>query len=165
MGLYTRILVPTEGTEADMPALRHVRQLAEIHGAEVVLLRVAHYHTRDERTHEVDDAEDDLRRAASVVAGGGFLVRTELRHGEPAETIIAAARELGADLIVMGTHGHGWLPRLVLGSVAEDVRHGVDVPLLLVRADSKQDGDSRAGGDEEKPPAAGPKPAGDPAHG
>jgi nucleotide-binding universal stress UspA family protein len=162
MGLYTRILVPTEGTDSDLPALRHVRQLAEVHGAEVVLLRVAHYHTRDERTHEVDDAEEDLRRAAAVVAGGGFPVRTELRHGEPAETIIAAAHELGADLIVMGTHGHGWLPRLVLGSVAEDVRHGADVPLLLVRADIKQDAGPEAGEGKGKPPSAGPEPDGGP---
>ena len=154
MGVYRRILVPIEGTDTDLPVLQHVKALAAAVGAEVLLLRVAHYHTRDERTHEVDDAEGDLRRAAAVLAGGGFAVRTELGHGEPAETIIAAATDLSADLIAMGTHGHGWLLRLVLGSVAEDVRHGTHVPLLLVRAGHAADTPAAAGADEEGGPDA-----------
>jgi len=133
MGLYDRILVPIEGRPSDEPVLHHVRELAAIHGAEVILLRVAHYHTRDERTHEVEDGEAALAWAAAQLGGCGFTVRRELGHGEPAEAILAAARDFAVDLIAMPTHGHGWLPRLLFGSVAETVRHRTAVPLLLVR--------------------------------
>ena len=68
MGLYERILVPVEGTETDEPVLEHVAKLASLCGAEVTLLRVAHFHTRDERACEVEDAESDIERAARGAA-------------------------------------------------------------------------------------------------
>ena len=43
------------------------------------------------------------------------------------------AAELRPDLIAMATHGHGWAKRIVLGSVADHVRHNTDVPLLLLK--------------------------------
>jgi len=134
MGLYRRILVPIEGTETDDPVLAHVGELAPLCGAEVTLLRVAHYHTRDERAVEVEDAESGLERAAAGLRRRGVDVRTLLTPGEPGEVIVATAAELDADLIAMATHGHGWAKRLVLGSTAEHVRHHTDVPLLLVRS-------------------------------
>jgi nucleotide-binding universal stress UspA family protein len=132
--MYQRILVPVEGTETDGPVLEHIAGLAPLCGAEVVLLRVAHYHTRDERTCEIEDAEADLERAAELLRRRGVTVRTLIAHGEPAEVILAQAAELKPDLIAMATHGHGWAKRIVLGSVADRVRHNSDVPLLLVKA-------------------------------
>ena len=72
MGVYERILVPLEGTETDEPVLEHVAELAALCGAEVTLLRVAHFHTRDERACEMDDAEarHGARRGASCAARG-----------------------------------------------------------------------------------------------
>ncbi len=133
MGLYERILVPVEGTETDTPVLEHVAQLASLCGAEVTLLRVAHFHTRDERACEVEDAESDIGRAAEALRARGVAVRTLVVAGEPGEVIVQEADELKADLIAMATHGHGWAKRLVLGSTAEHVRHRSAVPLLLVK--------------------------------
>jgi len=133
MGLYERILVPVEGTATDTPVLEHIARLAPLCGAEVTLLRVAHFHTRDERASEVEDAERDIERAAETLRGLGVSVKTLLVAGEPGEVIVREAEELGADLIAMSTHGHGWAKRLVLGSTAEHVRHHSAVPLLLVR--------------------------------
>jgi nucleotide-binding universal stress UspA family protein len=133
MGLYERILVPVEGTETDQPVLEHIAELASVCGAEVTLLRVAHFHTRDERACEVEDAESDIDRAAEALRARGVKVTTRIVAGEPGEVIVTEAEELGADLIAMATHGHGWAKRLVLGSTAEHVRHHSDVPLLLVR--------------------------------
>jgi len=133
MGVYDRILVPVEGTETDAPVLEHVARLAPCAGAEVVLLRVAHYHTRDERACELEDAEADLERAAELLRSRGVPVRTLIAHGEPAEVILAQAQELKPDLIAMATHGHGWAKRIVLGSVADHIRHNSDVPLLLLK--------------------------------
>jgi len=133
MGLYERILVPVEGTRTDEPVLEHIAELASVCGAEVTLLRVAHFHTRDERACEVEDAEGDIERAAEELRGLGVDVKTLVVAGEPGEVIVTEAEQLGADLIAMATHGHGWAKRLVLGSTAEHVRHNSAVPLLLVK--------------------------------
>jgi nucleotide-binding universal stress UspA family protein len=131
--VYQRILVPIEGTETDGPVLEHVGALAAMCGAEVVLLRVAHYHTRDQRACEVEDAEGDLARAAEQLRRRGLTVQTRLLSGEPQHVIVEQAEELHPDLIAMATHGHGWAKRMVLGSVADHVRHNSDVPLLLIK--------------------------------
>jgi nucleotide-binding universal stress UspA family protein len=134
VALYNRILVPLEGVaETDEPVLHHVSELAALCGAEVTLLRVAHFHTRDERACEMDDAEEDIERAALELRGRGFDVRALVVPGEPGEVIVQQALELRADLIAMATHGHSWAKRLVLGSTAEHVRHNSCVPLLLIK--------------------------------
>ncbi len=133
MGIYERILVPIEGTETDAPVLEHVGALASMCGAEVILLRVAHYHTRDQRACEVEDAEGGLARAAEQLRSRGLTVQTRLLSGEPQQVIVEQAEELRPDLIAMATHGHGWAKRMVLGSVADHVRHNSDVPLLLLK--------------------------------
>ena len=133
MGVYERILVPVEGTATDEPVLAHIAKLAPVCGAEVILLRAAHFHTRDERACEVEDAENDIERAAEELRELGVSVKCLIVAGEPGEVIVQQAEELGADLIAMATHGHGWAKRLVLGSTAEHVRHHSAVPLLLVK--------------------------------
>ena len=148
MALYRRILLPLDGSAVDHPVLEHVRGLALAFHSEVVLLRVAHFHTRDTMTHEVEDARAVLDRVAPSIENQGFPVRTVVgRGGEPADDIVEQAEALGCDLIAMGTHGHGTLKRVVLGSVAEKVRHATDVPLLLVKATTVLD---RPAGDDEQ---------------
>ena len=133
MGVYDHILVPLEGGETDAVVLEHVGRLAVECGASVTLLRVAHFHTRDQRACELEDAEGDLARAAEVLRSRGVTVCTEILPGEPQEVIVQQAAKLHPDLIAMATHGHGWAKRIVLGSVADHVRHNTDVPLLLLR--------------------------------
>jgi nucleotide-binding universal stress UspA family protein len=53
--------------------------------------------------------------------------------GSPAKEILAAAATEKVHLIVMGTHGHGLLGRALMGSVAQQVVSGCDVPVLLVK--------------------------------
>jgi nucleotide-binding universal stress UspA family protein len=62
-----------------------------------------------------------------------------MRAGTPWEEIIAAAKEMGADLIVMGTHGRRGLPRALLGSVAERVVRMANVPVMTVAASRQPD--------------------------
>ncbi len=131
--LFSRILVTLDGSDVDEAVLAHVQRLGEVLGSTVLLLRVAHFHTRDSRACEEDEAQQDLERAAARLEGHGFPVETVLGRGEPREVIVTQASELGVDLIAMGTHGHGWAKRQVLGSVADHVRHNSDVPLLLVK--------------------------------
>ena len=136
---FRRILVTLDGSSVDDAVLEHVAALAEAFHSEVVLLRVAHFHTRDTMVHEVEDAQSVLESAASRLGGRGFTVRTVVGRGEPVDDTVEQAEKLGCDLIAVGTHGHGALKRAVLGSFAEKVRHATDVPLLLVKARAAPD--------------------------
>lgn len=55
------------------------------------------------------------------------------RIGEPVKEILDVAREIGADMIVLGSHGRGAMGRLLIGSVSEAVLHGAECPVLVVR--------------------------------
>lgn len=66
-------------------------------------------------------------------------VSLHLPHGvDVAETIVHTAKELGSDLIVIGTHGREGLGRMFLGSVAERVSRTAAIPVMLVRNDGNQ---------------------------
>ena len=130
---YSRILVPLDGSDLDLAALERVEAIARLSGAEIILLRVAHYHTRDSRTAEIDEARRILHEASVPLERRGLAARTVIGHGEVADEIVEKAHELHADLIAMGTHGHGALRRALEGSVPDRVRQKSEVPVLLVR--------------------------------
>ena len=132
--MYKTILVPLDGSEADRPILEHLVDLAKAHGATVYLLRVIHSHTRDALSHETETAERDLREKAGILREAGISAEWLIEYGEPERLILEKVREIGADLIAMGTHGHGWLVDTLFGSVANKVRHRVAVPVLMIRS-------------------------------
>jgi universal stress protein A len=55
------------------------------------------------------------------------------RVGEPVHEVLEFAKELGADMIVLGSHGRGAMGRLLIGSVSEAVLHGAACPVLIAR--------------------------------
>lgn len=67
----------------------------------------------------------------------GIAVERRLVYGDPAAVILKMAQEIGADLIVMGTHGRTGLRRLLMGSVAEQVVRKAPCPVLTVRTPSQ----------------------------
>ena len=131
--MYERILVPLDASTVDDAVLDHVSRLALIHNSLVILLRVAHYHTRDSRSHEVEDAELHLKDAAERLKKSGLKVETVLEHGEPADVILKCVEQTRCDLLAMSTHGHKWLYDTLFGSVIDKVRHDVNVPVLLIK--------------------------------
>ena len=80
-----------------------------------------------------DEAEEVLAPARSAMAKAGIQLETMFRLGPLGETIAEVAEAGGYDLIVMGSHGHGSLVNLVMGSVATEVLKASKVPVLLVR--------------------------------
>jgi nucleotide-binding universal stress UspA family protein len=70
---------------------------------------------------------------ADAAAKVGVPVETKVATGIPSEDIARVARELPADLIIMGTHGRAGMSHLLLGSVAEKVVRGAPCPVLTVR--------------------------------
>jgi nucleotide-binding universal stress UspA family protein len=93
-----------------------------------------HQSVRDRVAAENEDVEPDPPEP-DPPEPDGFTVTTAVREGDPAETILAYARTVSADLIVMGTHGRTGVNRVVSGSVTERVTRVSDVPVFTVRAD------------------------------
>ena len=79
------------------------------------------------------EAREYLAPVAADLRGRGVRVTTEARHGDPVKELVAAARDAGADLIAMTTHGRSGVGRLLFGSVAEAVLRQANVPVLMMR--------------------------------
>jgi nucleotide-binding universal stress UspA family protein len=139
--MYRRILVAVENSKADQTILTHVRDLAALTGAELLLVHVAdgwaarHFNDLDLRESEEMQADRVyLDRLAAELSAHTLRVSTELAMGDPATELIRLARERNADLIAMSTHGHRFLNDLLRGTTVNRVRHEVMIPVLLLRA-------------------------------
>ena len=138
--MYRRILVPLEHTDTDRTILAHIRGLARLCGSSLVLIHVADgWAARNASRFELRESEEMrsdreyLEQLAEELETEGFEAEAVLAGGDPAAEIAAAAAREHCDLIAMSTHGHKLLTDLVLGSVANEVRHRTLVPVLLVR--------------------------------
>ena len=63
---------------------------------------------------------------------GDATIRTLVKEGDFAETILKTAKELHSDIIVLGSHSQKWLENILMGSVTERVLHQSSVPLFIV---------------------------------
>jgi nucleotide-binding universal stress UspA family protein len=131
--MYDRILVPLKGDSTDEAIVGHVGPLARLSGGKVTLLRVIHSHSREEVAFFEAQARAYLDGQVARLATQGVAAEVKVVSGEPAASIVAVARELGADLIVMATHGHREVRHVLVGSVTEDVVRSNPTPVLLVR--------------------------------
>lgn len=82
--------------------------------------------------HE-DEAEKVLAPIRRFLAKHEIRFREDWQVGHAAEQILRAVARSRAHMVVMGTHGHGALGRALLGSVAQKVVAGTEVPVLLVK--------------------------------
>lgn len=80
-----------------------------------------------------DDSEQVLRPVREILKTQGIDAVFDYQIGHPAECIARVAQDGGHELIVMGSHGHGVVASLVLGSVATKVLAACKTPVLLVR--------------------------------
>jgi nucleotide-binding universal stress UspA family protein len=138
--MFKRILIPTDGTAASMAAVDAAVGFAHACGAQVFGLHVTPLRPLFSEVlgvlsapeHE-DRAREFLgyveRRAAQ--AGVAATVSTR-RADSPADAIIAAARDLRCDLIVMGSHGRGQASALLLGSQTQGVLTHSAIPVMVV---------------------------------
>jgi len=133
-----RILIATENSPCSHEAVHRFIETIGSSATEVfaltVVAPVSGYHTLAQADAELEEGLMDADRALgdAVLEGAraGITIRTMRRVGEPAPIIVEMARELGVDLIVLGTHGPEALARLAGDSVAEAVLH--DAPCGVV---------------------------------
>jgi nucleotide-binding universal stress UspA family protein len=127
--VYERILVPLDGSETAESALAYVALLPS---QEVRLLAVESDQTDLSAVcTAARDCKAYLEAVATSLREHGRDVDTLVTFGNPAEQILALAG--AADLVVMGSHGHGGVRRFVLGSVADEVARHAPVPVMIVR--------------------------------
>ncbi len=141
-----RILVPLDFSPASRNALRFAREWAARFGSEICLLHVveATYPIAEfgavpyspslpasEEAHS--QALTGLHNLAAHEIGGITEVPVFIRDGVPYDQIVNAARELGADLIIISTHGRTGLSHALMGSTAERVVRHATCPVLTLR--------------------------------
>ena len=139
--MYKHILIPLDNSKVDEFILEHVRPLAKLTGAKLSLIHVADgYAARLQEQLNLVDSEEIkqdrayLEKVKKNLNEQGFTVQTFLGSGDPAREILSVAEKEQCDLIAMSTHGHRFLKDLILGSVAENIRHRTNIPILMIRA-------------------------------
>jgi nucleotide-binding universal stress UspA family protein len=135
------ILVAVDFEEGSRRALELAKQLARGLGAEIALvhvyaLPVYAYPGLDPVVFPTVIAQvtEAARRALDDLARTEGVTRAVLRGGDTASEILVAARELGATMIALGTHGRKGIVHALLGSIAERVVRQSPIPVLTVRA-------------------------------
>jgi nucleotide-binding universal stress UspA family protein len=141
LAIYKKILVALENSATDEVILRHIEPLVRLLGSEVLLAHVADgwsaRHSKDLNlapSQEMEDDRDYLDAVVTRLRAGGITTQAQLLSGEPADELIKLARESGADLIAMSTHGHRFLSDMIYGTTVDKVRHKVEIPVLLLKA-------------------------------
>jgi nucleotide-binding universal stress UspA family protein len=139
--MYKKILIPLENSPADKAMLAHIKPLAKMTGASLLVMHVADgWAARNfERLNlaESEEMKADtayLESVTRLLQDEGFQARYILALGEPSAEIIKMSRQHGVDLIAMSTHGHRLVGDIIYGSTADKVRHVVDVPVLMLKA-------------------------------
>lgn len=144
--MYQQILVPVDGSQTALQALREAVTVAKAFGASLFLVHVIDPYPflgagADYALGQADylaaataNADRALAAAGEIVAAAGLDSESVVVDGHAAEDgILNSAVTSGADLIVMGSHGRRGLEKLLLGSVTQRVLQGARVPVLVVR--------------------------------
>jgi nucleotide-binding universal stress UspA family protein len=138
------VLVPVDFSEGTGEVIRRARALAAGLGAELRLLHVAPpdpdfvgydagpQSVRDQVAAELRAEHRELQEHARLLRQEGLDATALVLEGPTVETILGEAERLGADCVVVGSHGRGAVYRAILGSVSEGVVRGARCPILIV---------------------------------
>ena len=128
--MYTKILVPLDGSHLAEQILRHVYTLAAISEAGVELLWVNDSEVFERPPHS---GKEYLERAAAKYLKASFPIEYREIDGNPATVIVRHALAEPSCLIAMATHGMSGIQRWLLGSVVSKVLQTAVNPILLIR--------------------------------
>ncbi|SDH10958.1 Nucleotide-binding universal stress protein, UspA family [Paraburkholderia steynii] len=152
--MYRKILVAVDGSHTSKLAVQEAVKMASltsgtVHAVYVVdkspIFNYAGYFDptvltdalRSDGRNALENVEATCRQ--SGVACANELVETEPLNDDIAQTLQRRAERLGAELVVLGTHGRRGMKRIVLGSVAEHFVRIATCPVLLVRGSDEKD--------------------------
>lgn len=139
-----KILIATDGSDSSNEAVEFGLELTDEQGASAHVIHVTP--TVDvmpysnfgfiapSLPHEFDERDyEPLERAVQLATEKGMRVETKLLKGSPADEIVAYADSIEADLIVVGSRGHGAFTSALIGSVSRGVLRESRRPVLIVR--------------------------------
>jgi nucleotide-binding universal stress UspA family protein len=140
-----RIVVPLDGSREAEQILAHIKPIARVYDAELLLVRSvtpvpmlmpgAEIGMVQSGVYEVlrTDAQVYLQRIQSTLEEEGYRVRSTIGMEPAPMTILEVATRMGADLIAMTSHAREGLSRLILGSVTDRVVRAGELPVLVTR--------------------------------
>ncbi|MGH6768956.1 MAG: universal stress protein [Xanthobacteraceae bacterium] len=148
--MYKQIVIATDGSDLGTKAVSHGIALAKVHQAPISVVTVTDIWSAFDMAHDYDRGTKDpigsyealaaagakriLDKVAEAAKAEGVTCKgIHVKDRPPAEGIVEAASDAGADLIVMGSHGRRGVDRLLLGSQANEVVTHSKVPVLIVR--------------------------------
>ncbi len=147
--MYSKILVAVDGSESATLALAEAVQLAAAMGSELTVVHVidnaylryevGYVDMTDLRAGQIEGGralldEAQAQAAAQKVKCKTWMIDEPLALGDVSTAIELAAEQMGAELLVVGTHGRRGVRRLLMGSVAEGLVRQCRQPVLLVHA-------------------------------
>lgn len=144
---YQNILVPVDGSEISLSAVKKAAQLAQAFNSQLTLISLVsedpfvnadfYYPSPIIKEYFVQayaNAEKSLKEAQIIASENGVNANIEIVKGEVSEKgIIETAEKLNTDLIVIGSHGRKGFQKFLLGSFAQDVLQGTKLPVLIVK--------------------------------
>ncbi|WP_166396140.1 universal stress protein [Rubrobacter marinus] len=137
--LPEKILLATDGSDDAALAARAAVDLSERFGSPLHVVHAwhslpsAHFESMI-RAYYKDMAKELLAKGvARIKDAGGAVAEAHLQEGRAADAILGLAEKIEADLVVLGSRGHGPVERIVIGSVSEGVVRGAACPVLVVR--------------------------------
>jgi nucleotide-binding universal stress UspA family protein len=157
--VFRHMLIPLDGSALAEQILEPALALGDLMRAAYTLLHVVELfvlpgdtpvphaiHLDAQMTQEIQaERQRYLDNLAQHLRAGGRQVHTRtLLAAQPALAILDAAQTHSADLVALATHGRSGLARLLIGSVADKVRRGADMPVLLYRPQASPTADRAA---------------------
>ena len=153
--MFERIIVPLDGSRLSAQAIPYATEIGKRFDSEVVLVRVlpppgpttipvdintgniGEIISQDMQTKDVDNpsnAKRYLMNWTQSLKTQGVKTSYQVTIGTPAKSIMEMAQAQQASLIVMMSHGRGWVKRAIMGSVADEILSHSSVPVLIIRA-------------------------------
>jgi nucleotide-binding universal stress UspA family protein len=153
--VFERIIVPLDGSRLSAQAIPYATEIGKRFDSEVVLVRVlpppgpttipvdintgniGEIISQDMQTKDVDNpsnAKRYLMNWTQSLKTQGVKTSYQVTIGTPAKSIMEMAQAQQASLIVMMSHGRGWVKRAIMGSVADEILSHSSVPVLIIRA-------------------------------
>lgn len=134
-----RILLPTDGSSTAVEAMNVAMGMAKCFGAEVTAVFVDPSHTmepmeamQEEDYEGVHHSKAGLKVALRSGEKNGIVVNPVIKEGGVVANILEVARDIDADMIVIGDTGRTGVRRMVLGSIAEALLREAHIPVLVV---------------------------------
>lgn len=144
--MFTHILVPVDGSGTALLAMGKAVGLAKAFGSRITAVNVIDYYPfvgvgadyavgqTEYMTAATATAHQALAAACGAAAAAGLACEQKVIEGHVVhEGILETAKALGADLIIMGSHGRHGIEKLLLGSVTQRVLSHTTLPVLVVR--------------------------------